>query len=406
MSVMISNWYHARFYFFLFATLGLISPYLGWWLGSVVDAQSLKYILASFYATLVLIPAIWGHAAFSGQHPGRWLSHGALAAVVFALGLTQITPATPLGAACFLVMAFGVFFNPLLPLLEAMAYNQLADQQAYSRIRLYGSLGFMVCSSLVGGMVLMKHPNLFPAIVTILMAITWFFSLPYKNTKPLTTSLITDVTEMGEEPVEQVKTDRSVIKKIFSMWGLWLVTGLTQAAFACYFAFFALHMKDLGVAGWLVGLMIGVSAASEVIAFWKIKWFFDRASPWMLIAVASSLSCIRWVAVAMASDLWLPVVFALQLTQALGFSVFHTACLKIIHQSMPAKMMGAAQGFYNAVGYGVGGILGVFFSGLVWEHYRGQGVFAFAACISLSTMLIAFFMWHHHKNKTPSFKPS
>lgn len=371
------NWHHIRFYFFIFASLGLISPYLGWWLASVLPEHDLKYVLSAFYATLIIVPSVWGHAAFSGQHPGKWLSHGALAAVIFAVGLSQISSSIGVAAACFLIMAFGIFFNPLLPLLEAMAYNQLSDHGAYSKIRLFGSLGFMLCSSLLGGVVLINHPNFFPWMVAALLLISWLFSLPYKK---LTLSIV--------PPTSVDVPKKNIYKSLNSLSTLWIATALTQAAFACYFAFMALHMRSLGVNGWVIGLIIGASAASEILSFWKMDWFFKKAGPWTLIAVASLLSALRWIVVAFAAPGLIGLVLIAQLTQAIGFSVFHTACLKIIHDNLPSTHMGAAQGFYNAVGYGVGGLSGVFIGGIMWEMYGGQGVFLFAMCMSL----LAFFL--------------
>lgn len=85
----------------------------------------------------------------------------------------------------------------------------------------------------------------------------------------------------------------------------------------------------------------------------------------------------------MATTALIPIILLLQVTQAVGFSVFHTACLKIIHDKISPLQVGAAQGFYNAIGYGVGGCIGVFVGGVLWENYKGAGVFTFAALLCL-----------------------
>lgn len=375
---MVSPTSHMRFYFFLFATLGLISPYLGWWLNSVLPQAYLKYALAAFYSTLVIIPTVWGHMAFANNRPGRWLSHGTFAACVFAIGLTQISGNISIGAACFLIIAFGVFFNPLLPLLEAMVYQQMSNPQSYSNIRLFGSLGFMACSFLVGGVVLFNSPGLFPYLVAVLLFACWMLSLPYKNVIPLK-----EETPQGEEGVG---------KSLWALRALWVVTALTQASFACYYGFFAMHLKSVVEQGWIIGALIGLSTASEVLAFWKIDWFFKRFTPVGLIALSSGLSVVRWVVLAFATPGLLPLITLLQCTQAVGFSVFHTACLKIIHDQLPSAHVGAGQGFYNAVGYGVGGCFGVFVGGILWETQKGFGVFVFAAVLCAVCLLWAWGM--------------
>ena len=378
---MISTAAHSRFYFFIFACMGLISPYLGWWLNSVLETSDLKYALMVFNATLIIIPTIWGHWAFSGSSPGRWLSHGTFAACLFALGLTQVSSDVPLVATCFLIMAFGVFFNPLLPLLEAMTYQQMKSPQLYSNIRLFGSIGFMACSFLLGGMLLMDRPFLFPYLVSALLFVCWLISFPSKAAPLLGVGAV-DAPIVQKKSVVAIKVSTSLRK----LHPLWIITCLIQAAFACYYAFFALHLQNVVASGWVIGALIALATASEVVAFLKIDWFFKRWSPVTLIIVSAFLLLVRWGVLSVASAALLPLVLLLQLTQAVGFSVFHTACLKIIHDKIPSQHVGAAQGFYNAIGYGVGGCIGVFVGGMLWETQKGLGVFAFAAvlcCVAL-----------------------
>lgn len=383
---MISVSAHSRFYFFIFACMGLISPYLGWWLNSVLHTSDLKYALMVFNATLIIIPTIWGHWAFSGSSPGRWLSHGTFAACLFALGLTQVSAEIPLAATCFLILAFGVFFNPLLPLLEALTYQQMKSPQLYSNIRLFGSIGFMACSFLLGGMLLMDRPFLFPYLVSGLLFVCWLISFPYKVVPLLGLGAI-------DAPVVQKKSRPStpVSHSLVKLHPLWIITCLVQAAFACYYAFFAMHLQNIVSSGWIIGALIALATASEVVAFLKIDWFFKRWSPIALIVLATGLLLVRWGVLSIASAALLPLILILQLTQAVGFSVFHTACLKIIHDKIPSVHLGAAQGFYNAIGYGVGGCIGVFVGGLLWESQKGFGVFVFATalcCLALVWGLI------------------
>lgn len=369
---------HSRFYFFIFACMGLISPYLGWWLNSVLNPEDLKYVLMVFNATLIVVPTIWGHWAFSGNTPGRWLSHGTFAACLFALGLTQVSTQIPLLATCFLMLSFGVFFNPLLPLLEAMTYQQMKNPQMYSNIRLFGSIGFMVCSFVLGGMLLMDHPFLFPYLVSLLLFVCWIISFPYKSVPSMGV-------DIAATPIVQKKNvvEPKISTALLNLHPLWVITCVVQAAFACYYAFFALHLQGVVASGWMIGALIALATASEVVAFLKIDWFFKRWSPITLIVIACILLLIRWSVLSVATTALIPIILLLQVTQAVGFSVFHTACLKIIHDKISPLQVGAAQGFYNAIGYGVGGCIGVFVGGVLWENYKGAGVFTFAALLCL-----------------------
>lgn len=378
---MLKNFHHARYFFFLFAAMGIVSPYLGWWLQQVLPTSSASIVLACFYATLIVTPSVWGHAAFSSNKPGRWLSRGTLLAAIFALGLTQIHEITPLIACCFLMIAFGIFYNPLMSLLDAIAYSQVADTHVYSRIRLYGSLGFLLFSSIIGGMVVLSHPSLFPFFVSGTLLLTYAVSWPYRQSQTFETNLPNNLLEVFPRLLWKLK-------------GLWVVVVASQVAFVMYYTYIALHLSSVGFSNMTIGLLIGVATMAEIAAFWKIKWFFARFSPWILISLASLITVVRWVAIGLAVDnvIFLIGLTLVQLLHALSFTVFHTACLKIIHDEVSPREMGLAQGLYNALGYGVGGVLGVLWAAHIWMSSQA-GVFFTAAWISLGMSIFAFLVY-------------
>lgn len=386
---MVSKASHSRFYFFIFACLGLISPYLGFWLNSVLPAEDLKYALMVFNATLIVVPTVWGYWAFKENRPGNWLSYGTIMACLFALGLTQVSRNITLLASCFLIVAFGVFFNPILPLLEAITYQQLKTPQSYSQVRLFGSAGFMFCSFLIGSMWILNNPHHFPYIVAALLFLCWCLSFPYKNTPVLYNNSI-EVKEpiIVSNPVKE----KTLFSSLLSLSSLWIVVILVQAAFACYYAFFALHMEQVVSSGWIIGALLATATGAEIFAFWKIDWFFNRWKPITLLATASLCLLLRWLLLAFITPQLIPLLFVFQLSQAIGFSVFHTVCLKIIHEKLSFTHVGAGQGFYNAIGYGVGGTIGVFFAGMFWEMYKGSGVFLFAFLLSVLSFVFALFL--------------
>ena len=178
-------WRQAGYFFFLYAVLGLVSPYLGYWLSGAMGGHGMKYAMATFYATMIFVPALWGYAAFSPRNgralPGQWLAFGSLGAAVFSLGLTQVSADLPVLTACFLVLAFGLFFNALVALVESISYTLLESPSEFSRVRVFGSIGFMVCSVAIGGTVVLSHPWTFPYLVAAIMTVAWVSSTSYKR---------------------------------------------------------------------------------------------------------------------------------------------------------------------------------------------------------------------------------
>ena len=379
-------WRQAGYYFSLYAVLGLVSPYLGYWLSEVMGSSGMRYALATFYATMIFVPALWGHVAFVPRNgfsaPGHWLSFGTLGAALFALGLTQISPQLPILTACFLVLAFGVFFNALVALLESISYQLLGSPSKFSQIRVFGSLGFMACSVVIGGTMVMSYPWTFPYLISAIMTIAWIQSLAYK-----TISL----------PSEDRKKSSSIpLSHSFAkLWPVWGLVASTQAAFACYFAFFALRMKEIGFSGPMIGVLIGLATAAEVFTFLKMGSFMSRHSPRTLILWSTALTSLRWVVLWMvASYSWVAflVVALVQLTQSFGFSIFHVSTIRTLHESVPSGHFGTLRGLSEAFGFGVGGVLGVFLAGTIWEAGHHAEVFLVASGLAFISFLFALFL--------------
>lgn len=375
--------HHATFYFVLFASLGLVSPYLGLWLHHAIP-DSFSLVLSGFYLTLVLVPAVWGHFAFASDRPGLWLRWGALIAALTALGLTQISGSNTLGANIIILMVFGIFFNPLSALLDAIVSAELSDPGDYARVRSYGSIGFMVCSFLVGGTIVLDHPDSFPFIVALSLALVWWFARSYS---PI---------DMSPDPLDLSATFVSIRSSLSRLFPVWWVALFTQASFACYYTFFAMALQDQGVSSLMIGFGFAVATASEVVAFRFMDRLFNKVSPWTWIMAASLCTAVRWLSLSGLVGFFLPVVLLLQCTQALGFSLVHTACMTLIRQRVPEVHLGVMQGVYNALGFGLGGTIGVFLGAIVWNNgQHARGLFELALALALLAALGAMVVRFH-----------
>lgn len=386
-------WRQAGYYFSLYAVLGLVSPYLGYWLLETVGSTGMRWALSAFYATLVFVPALWGHVAFSSRNglsqPGQWLTFGTLGATVFGLGLTQVSSDLPVATVCFLVLAFGVFFNALVALLEAISYQILGDPSSFSRVRMFGSLGFMACSAAIGGTIVMAHPWTFPYLIAAIMSLAWIQSLAYKKVS------ISTLEEQGATRIRLGETFR----KLWSVWGL---VASTQAAFACYYAFFAIRMKEIGFSGPSIGVLIGIATAAEVFTFLKLGPFMARHDPRKLIMASTVLTSLRWLVISLLAthSPWaLLILIVVQMSQSFGFSIFHVSMTRILHEQAPSAHFGTLRGAAEAFGFGIGGVIGVFLAGTIWDAGYHSSVFLAAAGLALISFVFACFLPQQKEKK-------
>ena len=79
-----------------------------------------------------------------------------------------------------------------------------------------------------------------------------------------------------------------------------------------------------------------------------------------------------------------------QLLHAASFGIVHAVAIHLIHQYFTGKHQGRGQALYSSMSFGVGGALGSFLAGLLWQDLGGQMVFMLSAGFSLLALVVAF----------------
>jgi len=372
----------AKYYFFYFAALGLVAPFLGVWLESIYKTN-MAMVISAYQATMMIAPIVWGRMAGGSGNPIKWLSNGTLGAAIFAAGLITIKPGIPEATAMFILAAFGVFFTPLLPHLESLVYRESGgDAGVYSKIRFVGSASFMVVSIIFGGIVI-NHPEFLPLIIFGFLAFAWLVSLPGRFNKLEYVGNIDDESDSNDYTISEA------FKTFKSLWLFWVLAITSQVGFFAYSVYFALHMKAIGYSGQVIGGLIGFSIAAEVLAFMFMSKFIHKLKPWAWIAVGMFLTAIRWLIIKNADEAGIAGLTLAQATNAIGFSVVHASCVKILFDRCGHSMSGLFQSIYTSFAYGVGGVVGVGIAGAMWASGGGKMVFDGAFYASLVAFIVA-----------------
>jgi len=147
------------FYFFYYAALGTFIPY---WPLYLVDlgytAAQIGWIMAILPFAKIVSPGIWGWLADENKQ-----TLGLVRLATF-LSLCSFSPflfhvLNEYVMACS-IFVFGFFWSATLPLFEVITLEQLSQNTSrYSRIRLWGSVGFILAVGAAGGAVPMGVGN-------------------------------------------------------------------------------------------------------------------------------------------------------------------------------------------------------------------------------------------------------
>lgn len=363
------------FYFFYYATVGAFMPY---WSPYLVARGFTPVQIGIAYALMglmrVIVPVLWGW--YADHHGGRigLIRIAALASLILFLIIPFMPTVFWVGA---VMLSYTLFWHALLPQFEGVALSHLSAQGGdYSRVRIWGSVGFIV--SVLGLGVLLDITGILwlPWLVGALwfgMAVsTW--TVPEPPATPHNAAQPASIWTALKNPV--------ALTLLFACF-------CSQLSFAPYYNFFSLFLERHDYARSYAGLLwaLGVVAeigmfiiAARVISSWGARKV-------MLIALAATV--LRWSATAGAVDS-LAVLLLAQLSHALSFGAYHAVAMHYVQRLFPGALQGRGQAAYNAVAYGAGGSIGSIASGYLWEGLSPEAVFYSAALVAAFGFWVAY----------------
>ena len=364
--------------FAYFAAVGLFNPYAPLWFQSLGFSTLLIGIISSLQSwTRVFAPYAW---SWSGDHSGRrseLIRVAAVGALLSALGLLGVRAAVPVAAVTLLLFLSN---SGVVPLYEALLSQHLhtaqgIDTARYGRVRMWGSVGFIV--SVVAFGVLLEGVGIgaFPVFVAVMNALLLGAALRLPATHEQATH------EDAAPPVLPMLRRPEVAWFFASVF-------FTVLAHTSLYAFFSLYLVSLGYGKAAVGALWAVSVLVEIVFFWKQGQWFARLSPHRWLELAAGVTLLRFVATA-AGGAWAPVLLLAQLTHAITFAAHHAACIALVHRLFPDRLRGRGQALYTMLGYGISGVLGGVGGGWVISHFGFAAVFwAAAACAGMAWLCV------------------
>lgn len=375
-----------------FAHIGFFNPYLPLWLQDMGFGLMAISVLTSLQsATRLFAPYAWGWLSDRTGERVRLLRYGAAAALACSLGLWF-----DLGFAGLLVVLLLMFVHTssMMPMSEAAMAHLVSqggqfDARRYGRVRLWGSLGFLLTVLTAGTWFQYHGMGSFPAwtVATLLAVNISVWWMP--NLKEAT---------HGHEATSQ---------PVWSLLRQPLVTWLFASMFfhvlahIFIYVFFSLYLDSLGYSKTTIGLLWAVSVVLE------IGWFFTQGrwlpllslTAWLVLA--SVLSAVR-MALTAGWPTVLPLLVLAQMLHAITFAAHHTVCIALISHHFPGRLRGRGQALYTIIGYGVPGVLGGLGGGLVSTWWGLSAVFWCAAVAGSVATACAFRVWALQHRRPPA----
>jgi MFS transporter, PPP family, 3-phenylpropionic acid transporter len=341
----------------VFTVTGASLPYLNLWLahigltiGEIATIAAITPLvrmiagpLASLTADMtrahrtVLIVCGWGWAA-------AWLLQSA--STTFAVAFT----------AQLLVSLAAAGVSPLIEALTVSSARAFGVD--YGRVRVWGSIAFIVASVAGGWLVDWRGIG---AIIWLLVAGAIATAIA-GHLLPRIDSIA------AGRRIGWVDTLALIRAPEFLLF--LLATGLAQSAHATLYVFSVIHWQSLGLSNGWCGALWAVSVLVEIAIFIWGSTHLKKASPIALMLSGAIAAALRWTL--MAFDPPLALLVPLQALHGLTYGAMHLGAIQFLTRAIPDEQGGTAQGLYALVTSGIFMAFAAWVSGVF--YMRGGGL--------------------------------
>jgi MFS transporter, PPP family, 3-phenylpropionic acid transporter len=362
------------FYLGHWAAFGLFSPFINVYFAELgLNGRQIGWLSALVPLTTLIIAPLVSAVADRTQRRVAALRWSILLTVFSFLWLGWETAFVPL----LLAMSFHALVRaPTVSLADTLIARQAVRYGLnFGTMRLWGSVGF-AAMAIGGGWVwqAVGYAWMLPVTAVLLLPSVW-----------LANGL--------EEPAQPVGGGPEVrpwdILRLPSLQGILLACFLAGLALGLSFVFEGLYMVHKGGNGWLVGLMFGLAACSELPSMQatdalgrggRMRWLF------LLSFVVLAVAMVGYVF--SPTPLWVLLFAAVR---GLGFGFFLVSSVRLVDALAPAEWASTAQSLRQAVTFGLAALVAGPLGGWLVDMVSLEAVFmASAGCVLAAAVLVAF----------------
>jgi len=374
-------------FFSHFAYVGVLSPFLSLYFSTQGYSVAQIGVLMTVPNILRIVsPPFWGVLTDRTGRGDRILR---VSTVLTVLALLLLPFASAIGFWACLVLLGAMFFvsGAQVPISEARTLIAIDGQAGqYGRIRLWGSIGFVV-AVVLGGPVLDYFGTL---------------SLPYWAALALLIQLaiVWGARELpaGEKASQvAVKMRKRLLEPHIAAF---LVANFFMIfSHAALYVLFSLFLESYGYSKTMIGVFWAIGVIAEIILFRTQQPLFDRFSATSLLSFSIAVAAVRFVAVGFSEGV-LVLIVVTQLMHAATFGLHHSAVMRLLHDWFAREQQARAQAMYMTVAYGIGGTLGGLVLSRVWTSMSPTAAFVGAGVAALLGWLATLVCIRHEPAKS------
>jgi len=363
----------ARFFFIYYIAQGCLIPYLPPYYTSLGLSGSEMALLASIAPLIMVIaPPVWGFLADRSGRPVRTMQIAVVGSAIFFLPMFLVNSLAGFAGVLAIQGLFSTAISALSDTVAVAEARRIGTD--YGRLRLWGSLGFVV-GAYGFGAVLSRGYGLNYVLLSgaIGLGLGALMTLPLPQSPPA---------EKREVP-----SLKDVFRLLHSgAFVAFLFAGtLHWAAMQSYYLLFALRIEEVRASPVYVGVGIACGIATEILLMWSFRGLLHRLPLMPFLTLSLLSSAVRWTLTAwMVNALGLAVI---QAFHGLSFAVFYVGSIAYLDQTMPASLRATGRALLASFSLGLGGILGNLIAGHLLDFGRTSAGYYGAALLELAALI-------------------
>lgn len=347
-----------------------------------MDAPQIALLMSLMQIMRIFGPNLWGWVADHTQKRVTVLRVTAVSALAMFLGMFV---SQTFAQFFVLMILINTFTSAQGPISEALMLSEMrGDLTHYGRLRLWGSVGFIVSVTVAGELLDWRGIRFLPWVVTALLVMVAVASIrmketPYAHTQHDTLSVLA------------LLKRREVI-------AFFLSTFLMIAAHSALYVFYSLYLAQIGYSKTVIGLMWSLGVVAEIVFFYYQAPIFRRFGVQRMMMVSLFAAVLRFCMIGFCAQSLVWLLLA-QILHAATFGVHHSASVATLQRWFSGPLQARGQAIYTSISYGLGGTLGGLVLSIFWDGFGAQVVYFVAAGFALGGVAAAAlsYCWQPHR---------
>jgi len=370
--------------------MGSWAPFIGVFYRQMrLTGLELGVLFAIPSVCIALLGPVWGWVA---DRLGGHRAALRLSVIPAALAALLVSQAASFAELWPRVVLFGLFFAPAASLMDGIGVS--VSQRAaigFGRLRMWGSLGYIATSSLVGAWLGGKVTGGFLAVQATCLLLLAAVSLGFPA--------------IGERHGPQhAPVNITVILHNRPLFILLLTQAVLYLANTAVLNYVGIFMASLGAPPRLIGLAVSLMAVSEVPILLASSQLTRRVSARRMLMLSIGVYVVRFALLSLVrTPVW---VLPVQLLNGVGFGLYALSAPRLAHELAGGEALAATAQSLLASAAAMGGITGTLIAGVLLDRIATYQIFMVMSGVALLAFLIFGVGWRLAGRKRPAPSPA